>query len=177
MISSDANCCFTMIQVSCSTILGNITLEQDSRGEQSEVGLHHARQLAGKCYCESFNGKLRNELLNGEIFYTQREAKGLIENGDSTTPHSTLQRPRLPTAGAGDDRGWFDDEIDDRRLGKRLKQISQLDQQKRAGQPYSYSQGRSGRDVLILPPTQILRVRIAAFSADSCSNGPSRLLS
>jgi transposase InsO family protein len=30
-------------------------------------------------YCESFNGKLRNELLNGEIFYTLREAQVLIE--------------------------------------------------------------------------------------------------
>ena len=28
-------------------------------------------------YCESFNGKLNNELLNGEIFYTLREAWGL----------------------------------------------------------------------------------------------------
>ncbi len=30
-------------------------------------------------YCESFNGKLRDELLNGEIFYTLREAQVLIE--------------------------------------------------------------------------------------------------
>lgn len=30
-------------------------------------------------YVESFNGKLRDELLNGEIFYTLREAKVLIE--------------------------------------------------------------------------------------------------
>ena len=29
-------------------------------------------------YCESFNGKLRDELLNGEIFYTLREAQILI---------------------------------------------------------------------------------------------------
>ena len=28
---------------------------------------------------ESFNGKLRDELLNGEIFYTLKEAKVLIE--------------------------------------------------------------------------------------------------
>ena len=28
---------------------------------------------------ESFNGKLRDELLNGEIFYTPREAQVLIE--------------------------------------------------------------------------------------------------
>ncbi len=30
-------------------------------------------------YNESFNGKLRDELLNGEIFYTLKEAKVLIE--------------------------------------------------------------------------------------------------
>ena len=30
-------------------------------------------------YNESFNGKLRDELLNGEIFYTLREAEVLIE--------------------------------------------------------------------------------------------------
>ena len=27
-------------------------------------------------YCESFNGKLRDEPLNGEIFYSLKEAKG-----------------------------------------------------------------------------------------------------
>jgi putative transposase len=31
-------------------------------------------------YCESFNGKLRDELLNGEIFYTSKEAQIMIEN-------------------------------------------------------------------------------------------------
>ena len=31
-------------------------------------------------YVESFNGKLRDELLNGEIFYTLKEAKVLIES-------------------------------------------------------------------------------------------------
>ena len=30
-------------------------------------------------YCESFNGKLRDELLNGELFYTLREAHVLSE--------------------------------------------------------------------------------------------------
>ena len=30
-------------------------------------------------YNESFNGKLRDELLNGEIFYSMMEAKVLIE--------------------------------------------------------------------------------------------------
>jgi uncharacterized protein YecT (DUF1311 family) len=30
-------------------------------------------------YCESFNAKLRDELLNEEIFYTMRQARLLIE--------------------------------------------------------------------------------------------------
>ena len=30
-------------------------------------------------YCESFNSKLRDELLNGEIFYSMAEAKVIIE--------------------------------------------------------------------------------------------------
>ena len=43
-------------------------------------------------YNESFNGKLRDELLNGEIFYTLREAKVFIEEWGETynqvRPHS-----------------------------------------------------------------------------------------
>ena len=31
-------------------------------------------------YCESFNAKLRDELLNGGIFYTLAEAKVVIES-------------------------------------------------------------------------------------------------
>jgi hypothetical protein len=30
-------------------------------------------------YCESFNSKPRNEVLNGEIFYSLREAQVLVE--------------------------------------------------------------------------------------------------
>ena len=30
-------------------------------------------------YVESFNGKLRDELLNGEIFYTLKEAQSLVQ--------------------------------------------------------------------------------------------------
>jgi len=33
----------------------------------------------GNGYCESFNGKLRDELLNGDIFYTLKEARTVIE--------------------------------------------------------------------------------------------------
>jgi transposase InsO family protein len=31
-------------------------------------------------YCESFNSKLRDELLDGEIFYTLEKARVIIEN-------------------------------------------------------------------------------------------------
>ncbi len=45
-------------------------------------------------YIESFNGKLRDELLNGEIFTTLMEAKVLIERWrreyNQVRPHSSL---------------------------------------------------------------------------------------
>ncbi len=52
-------------------------------------------------YCESFNGKLRDELLNGELFYTLREAQVLIEQWrvhyNTIRPHSALgYRPPAP---------------------------------------------------------------------------------
>ncbi len=52
-------------------------------------------------YVESFNGKLRDELLNGEIFYTLKEAKVLIERWrvhyNTIRPHRSLgQRPPAP---------------------------------------------------------------------------------
>ena len=54
-------------------------------------------------YIESFNGKLRDELLDGEIFYTLREAQVLIEGWRRTCnqirPHSSLgYRPSAPEA-------------------------------------------------------------------------------
>ena len=52
-------------------------------------------------YCESFNGKLRDELLNGEIFCSLKEAKVLIEQWrhhyNTVRPHSSLgYRPPAP---------------------------------------------------------------------------------
>ena len=45
-------------------------------------------------YCESFNARLRDEFLNGEIFYTLKEAKILIEQWrvhyNTVRPHSSL---------------------------------------------------------------------------------------
>ncbi len=54
-------------------------------------------------YVESFNGKFRDEMLNGEIFYTLREAKVLIEGWrreyNKVRPHSSLgYRPPAPEA-------------------------------------------------------------------------------
>ena len=52
-------------------------------------------------YCESFNGKLRDECLNGEIFYSLREAQVVIEQWrkfyNTVRPHSSLgYRPPAP---------------------------------------------------------------------------------
>lgn len=54
-------------------------------------------------YVESFNGKLRDELLNGEIFYSVKEAKVVIEawrkHYNTRRPHSSLgYRPPAPEA-------------------------------------------------------------------------------
>ena len=52
-------------------------------------------------YCESFNGRVRDELLNGEIFYSLREAQIIIEEWrrhyNTKRPHSALgYRPPAP---------------------------------------------------------------------------------
>ena len=52
-------------------------------------------------YCESFNARFRDELLNGEIFYTLKEAQILIEQWrihyNTVRPHSSLgYRPPAP---------------------------------------------------------------------------------
>ncbi len=52
-------------------------------------------------YCKSFNGKLRDELLNGEIFYSLKEAQVVIEQWrrhyNTIRPHSALNyKPPAP---------------------------------------------------------------------------------
>ena len=54
-------------------------------------------------YCESFNGKLRDECLNGEVFYSLKEAQIVIEQWrveyNTRRPHSALgYRPPAPAA-------------------------------------------------------------------------------
>jgi len=52
-------------------------------------------------YCESFNGRFEDELLNGEIFYSLKEAQIIIEQWrkhyNTKRPHSALgYRPPAP---------------------------------------------------------------------------------
>jgi len=54
-------------------------------------------------YCESFNARFRDELLNGEIFYTLKEAQIVIEQWrrhyNTVRPHSALGwKPPAPEA-------------------------------------------------------------------------------
>lgn len=54
-------------------------------------------------YCESFNGKMRDEFLNGEIFYSLKEAEVLVEKWrreyNHIRPHSSLgYKPPVPLA-------------------------------------------------------------------------------
>jgi transposase InsO family protein len=54
-------------------------------------------------HIESFNGRMRDELLNGEIFYTLKEAQVLIEmwrkEYNTIRPHSSLgYKPPVPEA-------------------------------------------------------------------------------
>ena len=60
-------------------------------------------------YCESFNGRFRDELLNAEIFYSLREAQIIIEecrkHYNTKRPHSALgYRPAAPEAILGVDQ-------------------------------------------------------------------------
>jgi transposase InsO family protein len=66
-------------------------MDQKPRGT---TALHPTGKPMGECYCESFNGKMRYELLDGEIFYSLLEAKIIIERWrkhyNTKRPHSSL---------------------------------------------------------------------------------------
>ena len=60
-------------------------------------------------YCESLNARFRNELLDGEVFYSIREAQILIERWrrhyNTVRPHSALgYRPPAPESIVAIDR-------------------------------------------------------------------------
>lgn len=65
--------------------------------------VHRAGLTLGERYCESFNARLRDELLDAEVFYSLREAQILIEQWrrhyNTARPHSSLgYRPPAPKA-------------------------------------------------------------------------------
>ena len=62
-------------------------------------------------YCESFNSKLRDEFLNGEIFYSMKEIRVLAERWrvhfNTVRPHSSLgYRPPAPEAWVAKSLGY-----------------------------------------------------------------------
>ena len=61
-------------------------------------------------YCESFNSKLRDEFLNGELFYSMKELRVLAERWrrhyNTIRPHSSLgYRPPAPEAWPTNNKG------------------------------------------------------------------------
>jgi hypothetical protein len=88
--------------------------------------------LGESCRRESFNGKLRNELLDAEIFYTQREAQVLIEEWRQHYNASGLQRSGL--SAARDPGTNAHPRVSDKCNGSGVKLTSNLDQKKRAAQ-------------------------------------------
>jgi hypothetical protein len=72
-------------------------------GHRSEGALHQTRFSLENGYCESFNSKLRDEFLNGEIFYSLKEVQVLAERWrvhyNTIRPQSSLgYRPPAPEA-------------------------------------------------------------------------------
>ena len=62
-------------------------------------------------YVESFNARLRDELLNGEIFYTLQEAKIIIESWrlhyNAVRPHASLgYKPPAPEVFVPSPNAW-----------------------------------------------------------------------
>jgi putative transposase len=100
-------------------------------------------------YCESFNGKLRDECLNGEIFYSLKEAQIVIEQWrveyNTRRPHSALgYRPPAPAAceiGVRNRRGKW--------LWKRRPETSELG--KRYAFP-TFPQPRRRRSIFLCGP-------------------------
>ena len=71
------------------------------RGCRCQDRLHRAGQPLENGYIESFNARLRVELLNGEIFYTLREAQIVIESRrrhyNTIRPHASIgYKPPAP---------------------------------------------------------------------------------
>lgn len=100
-----ARVAITSKQRSLPTCYGPEFLAQAVRDWIAAVGARTAYIEPGSPwengYVESFNARLRDELLNGEIFYSLREARIIIEKWrrhyNTVRPHSALgYRPPAP---------------------------------------------------------------------------------
>ena len=62
--------------------------------DRSKDAVHRARFAVENGFCESFNSKLRDEFLNGEIFYSMKELRVLAERWrfqyNTIRPHASL---------------------------------------------------------------------------------------
>ena len=70
---------------------GRTRVDHSCRGQDR---LHRARQPLGERLCRELQARLRDELLNSEIFYTLREAQIIIESWrrhyNAVRPHAAL---------------------------------------------------------------------------------------
>lgn len=70
------------------------------------VGWHYIApgKLTQNGFVESFNGRMRDELLNGELFVSLAEAQGIIEawrrRFNALRPHSALKQPTTSAGGS-----------------------------------------------------------------------------
>jgi len=76
---------------------------QMAGSHRSQDVVYRIRLSWEKGYCESFNSKLRDEFLNGEIIYSLKEGQLLAERWrvyyNTARPHSSLgYRPLAPAA-------------------------------------------------------------------------------
>ena len=90
-----------MLQVASGAGVRGCGGEGVDRGRRGEDGLHREGESLGERYVESFNGKLRDELQNGEVFNTLRDSQVLIEGWrrhyKQVRPHPALvYRPPAP---------------------------------------------------------------------------------
>ncbi len=74
-----------------------------ARRHRCKDTVHRTRFSLENGYCESFNSKLRDEFLNGELFYSIKELRVLAERWrvhyNTVRPHSSLgYRPPAPEA-------------------------------------------------------------------------------
>jgi len=93
-------------------------------------------------YCESFNARFRDELLNGEVFYSLREAQSLIERWrrhyNTVRPHSVPTLLKM-LAVRGYDADWYREALQD----KDIKPC--IPGRKSRGRPVKYDKRRYKR--------------------------------